>query len=128
VIRYLHMWAKMTRSPNNKAALMGMLLTMPLIILNAIVVSQVQPFYAWLEPWKGSSPINTWPLMLSMALLPIAFFVAVRPAISQDRQTRRNAAINILVGLLIGSFAVLVVYGLAVDTFSCDFLQIRNCD
>lgn len=109
----------------NRSAILGVLLTLPFILLNAIVVSKFEPFYSLIRPGLHTSPTESWLLMAALLLLPVAFFITIRPMLDG---TRRLYPINIILGAFILLGTIFLWSGLSEDIFMCDVFHIPNCD
>lgn len=107
----------------NKPLLLGIAFALPFFILNALVASGApvaEVFRSEVYP-GGSEQILILGLLL---LVGIGGIISLYPVIRH----RRLMILNILVGVLLIGFSSMAGYGLGVDVYHCDILQIPNCD
>ena len=111
------------------AALAGLLLVLPLFLLNVIVGHRVEPLFSMIRPGIHTSPLERVLLAFVLFLLPVGAFIAVSPMLRRGPgQPRRFYVANgAVAALLIVLFAVIFL-AVAVETYRCDVLQVPNCD
>ncbi|MFZ2887044.1 MAG: hypothetical protein WA021_04465, partial [Minisyncoccia bacterium] len=91
----------MALSTPNRAALIGLLLVLPFIILNFIVALRIEPVYSFLGS-IGLLSSSPWLPTLLLLLFPIAFFITIRPMLTKcDAGYYRFYPLNIILGALI---------------------------
>ncbi len=115
------------------AALNGLLLALPFMLLNAIASNRIEPFYSLFQIGAPgglvANPIGTLALIGSLLLLPVGAFVAVWPMLHQPAgDVRRIPAINVALALIMIVLFVLIVGAFASEFYRCDILGIPNCD
>jgi hypothetical protein len=106
------------------AAVVGLLLTVPLALLNAIIGDRVEPFFSLIRPGLHTSPGEYVLLVAVLLLLPMGAVIAIRPML----ETRRLYLVNAAVAALLLVAFVAVSIGLGSDIYRCDVLRIPNCD
>ena len=106
------------------AALLGALFVVPFLLLNAIVAARIEPFFSLLRPGLHTSPQEYVLLPVVLLLVPIGAFIALRPMLRHRRLYVVNSLLAIL--LLVGFAAI--AYGLGMDIYRCEILQIPGCD
>ncbi len=107
----------------NKFLFIGIVFALPFFILNALVASGA-PI---VEMLRAAGHTTGGEQILILGLLFLVFIggvISLYPAI----KTGRLMVFNIVIGLLFVGFSVLAGYGLGVDVYHCDILQIPNCD
>jgi len=111
------------------AALVGVLFALPFAILNAIVATQLEPFFSTIRPGIHTSWIEYILLFIAVTLLPIGASIAIRPILRKSADgARRFYVVNgLVVALLVIAFCALVVV-LGSEIYRCDVLQVPNCD
>lgn len=119
-----------SRSVNpNAAALVGAALVLPFIGLNAIVSGRLEPFFSLIRPGIHTSPFEYVLLFGSVLLLPVGAFSTLRPVFQQGAAGQRRFYVlnGLLAGLLVMAFVALAAT-LGSEIYSCDILQVPNCD
>ncbi len=118
-----------TTSDPKLAALLGFLLILPFLALNAIVGNRVEPFFSLIRPGIHTSPREYVLLLIVLLLLPVGAFIALRPMLRKgaDGKRRFHLVNGVIAALLLIVFAVLSI-GLGTEIYRCDILQIPNCD
>jgi hypothetical protein len=106
------------------AALIGLLFTLPFLVLNAIVGSQIEPFLTFIRPTGHTSNFEYFLLAVVLLLLPIGALVVANPM----WQKRKFFFVNTVLALIMLSSFVAISVGLGSDIYRCDVLQIANCD
>ena len=104
------------------AALVGSALVVPLLALNLTVENKVEPFFSAIR----SSPLEHVLLAVSLLLLPVGAFVALRPIWRTGRPST-HVANWLVAAVLVGLFGALSV-GIGEEVYRCEVLQIPNCD
>jgi hypothetical protein len=113
----------------NLAALIGFLLLLPFLTLNAIVGSRVEPFFTLIRPGPHTGPLEYAVLAFVLVLIPVGAYIAVRPVLNKGADGKRKFYLvnMVLAALLVVIFVALVV-ALGDEIYRCDVLQIPNCD
>ncbi len=102
----------------------GLALSLPFLVANALVVTQAKFFLSLLRP-LGNSTIYEQVLVLALvALVGVGGLVALLPILKD----KRLYVVNAIVGVVLVCFALFAGYGLGVDVYHCDILKIPNCD
>ena len=104
--------------------LLGIALSLPFVIANVLVVMQAQFFLSLLRPLGQTTSYEQLLVLVLLALVGVGGLVALSP-IWRDR---RLYLVNAMVGLVFIIFSIFLGYGLGVDFYHCDILQIPNCD
>lgn len=111
-----------------RAALIGLVSTLPFVITNFIVGLRIEPFYGFLDsfPVIRSSPIL--PLLL-LLFFPVGAIFSLYPMLSKEKDGSRKMYIlnSVLSAVLLAIFLFLFI-PLAKDIYTCDVLKIPNCD
>ena len=117
-----------TTNPKS-AALVGFLFALPIVVMNTIVGSRIEPFYSLIRPGLHTSPLEYVLLSVILLLLPVGAFIAVRPMFRKGANGERKFyLLNIIIAaILLAGFIALSV-GLGSEIYRCDVLQIPNCD
>jgi len=111
------------------AALIGFMLALPFVLLNAIVGSKIEPFYSLIRPDTHTSPFEYVLLVVVLLLLPVGAFIAVRPMFQKGTDGKRKFyLVNILLAAILVTGFVALSIGLGSDIYRCDVLLIPNCD
>lgn len=106
------------------SALVSVLFTTPFLFLNTIVANRIDPFFSLLRPGLHTSPQEYVLLPLVLLLLPAGAFIALRPMLGQRKFYIVN---SLLAAVLLIAFAA-ISYGLGMDIYRCEILQIPGCD
>jgi hypothetical protein len=116
-------------SEPRSAAVIGLLLTLPLAILNAIVGNRIEPFFSFIRPGIHTSPGEYVLLFAVLLLLPLGALIALRPMLIRGTDgVRRFCLMNGAVAALLLAAFVAISIGLGSDIYRCDVLRIPNCD
>lgn len=107
---------------------MGILYTMPFFIINFIVSLRLEPIYSFL----GSFPIvrqSTFTPLVLLLFFPVGGIVAMRPMLTKNSDGKYEIyVLNLIVAVLLFAIFVFLFSGLAKDFYTCDILNIPNCD
>lgn len=101
---------------------------MPFVIIHFIVSFRIQPFNSLLElfPAIRSSPIL--PLLL-LLFFPAGAFVSIHPMLRKEKDGSRTIpALNSILSALLLAIFIFLFIPLAKDMYTCQILQIPNCD
>lgn len=111
------------------AAVLGGLLTLPLVTTNAIVANRIEPLFSIIRPGLHTSPFEYGLLAFVLACLPVGAGLALRPLFGAFADRRPGTfVLNGGVGaLMLAAFVVLSVT-LGSEIYRCDILQLPNCD
>jgi len=110
------------------AALLGALLVLPFVALNAVVAQRIEPLFSVLRPGVHSGPFEYVVLAVVLVLLPVGAGVALLPLRRAADGRRRFPPLNLaLAVLLVGAFA-LISAELGQEIYRCDVLGLPNCD
>jgi hypothetical protein len=110
------------------AALLGALLAVPFVAVNAVVGHRIEPLFSVLRPGRHTSPFEYVVLTVVLVLLPLGAGVALLPLRRAAHGRRRFPPLNLaLAVLLVGAFA-LITYELGQEVYRCDVLGLPNCD
>ncbi|HXF62671.1 MAG TPA: hypothetical protein VNK95_13700 [Caldilineaceae bacterium] len=111
------------------AALLGFLLMLPFVALNAIVGNRIEPFFSFIRPAGHTSPLELVLLFAVILLIPVGALIAGLPMLQRGADGRRPFYLvnGILAALLVAVF-VLLALTLGEEIYRCDILQIPNCD
>ena len=102
------------------AALVGLGLALPFVVLNAIVVTRLEPVY---------SMIPAVLLYTSVLLIGLGAVVTAWPTLWRGPDGRRRIyVVNALLAVVLSAVFVLLVVGLGEEIYRCDILDIPNCD
>ncbi len=120
---------------NNKSALTGFLLAMPLAILLLIAVSGIEPingFYKTLTTEADGHSINTLGRILeigALLLLPLGFVISLVPVVRNARAGYGFAAnpVNLLIAVALFIFIAWLVISFVIDQYPC-WIGVPNCD
>ena len=111
------------------AALVGLALLLPLLLLNAIVGNRIEPFFSVLRPGSESSIREYISLSVALLLLPVGAWLALAPMIRKAGDAgRRFRPFNALVATLLLVLFAVISTAFASDIYKCDVLQVVNCD
>ena len=111
------------------AALVGTGFVLPFLIANAIVGSQIEPFFSLIRPGSETSPWEYVLLAVVLLLIPVGALIAARPMLRRNADgTRHFFAVNAVVATLLAAAFVMVAVGVGSDIYRCDVLGIPNCD
>lgn len=113
---------------HNRAALTGLLFVLPFFLMNFIVSLRMQPFFSFLEmfPAIRSSPIL--PLLL-LLLFPAGAYASIRPMLFTEKDgSRKMPIVNCLLSALLLAMFLFLFIPLAKDMYTCEILNIPNCD
>jgi hypothetical protein len=120
-----------TRTTTNPslAALNGLLLALPFVVMNAIVGNRIEPFFSLIRPGIHTSPVEYVLLFVVVLLIPVGAFVAARPLLQKGADgKRRFHVVNAILATLLCMFFVALSVGWGSDIYRCDILRIPNCD
>jgi hypothetical protein len=110
------------------AALIGALLVVPFVFVNAVVGNRIEPLFSLLRPGVHTNPFEYVVLATVLVLLPLGAVVALLPLRRAAPGRRRFLPLNLaLAVLLVGAFA-LITYELGGEIYRCDVLGLPNCD
>jgi hypothetical protein len=119
----------MTHVRPTAAALMGILLILPLVAANVIVADRIEPFFSIIRPGTHTSAREYVLLGIVLVLLPAGAWLAARPMLARGvHGHRRLYPLNALLAAILLLTFVAVSFGLAVDIYRCDVLGIPSCD
>jgi hypothetical protein len=117
-----------TAANSRNAAITALLLSLPFLLINAVVATRAEPVYGWLRGLEtltfGNYGLGFFLLVALLLLWPVGAFVAVRPLFRERRWRIVNLALGAV--LLVG-FAY-VGFALGEEIYRCDVLSIPNCD
>ena len=117
-----------TLSPR-KSALIGLLLTSPFILFDAIVIARIEPFFSLIRPDADTSMSEYLMLFFALLLFPIGLFFVVRPMLERDQNGRYTFyTFNVIAAVIILVLMILLWAGFSSDTISCDILKVITCD
>lgn len=109
---------------SKRSLLVGIALSLPFLIANVLVVMQAKFFLSLLRPFGQTTSYEQFLVLLLIALVGVGGFVALHPILKE----KRLYWVNVIVGVLFIAFAIFAGYGLGVDFYHCDILNIPNCD
>jgi len=104
--------------------LLGITLSLPFFIANALVRLQVKFFLALIRPLGETTSFEQRLVLALIALVGVGGVVALLPIL----RDRRFYALNAIVGVVFLGFAIHAGYGIGYDFYKCDILKIPNCD
>jgi len=107
----------------NKYLIGGIVLALPFFILNILVVLK-SPFILLFRPEAQTTGYEQVLILGLLSLVLIGGIVSLYPIV----KNRRLMLLNILVGFFLVGFSIMAAYGLGLDIYHCDILQIPNCD
>jgi len=111
------------------AALTGLLLFAPFVILNTIVAGRIQPFFSLIRPGEHTSPQEYVVLFSAIFLILFGALLAARPMLQKGPDGKRRIyPLNGIVTAILLLVFVWLSAGLGSDIYRCDVLQIPNCD
>lgn len=109
---------------SKRSLLVGIALSLPFLVANALVAMQAEIFLSWLRPYGQTTSYEQLLVLVLIALVGIGGLVALLPV----WKDRRLYPVNAIVGAVFITFALFAGYGLSVDFYHCDILNIPNCD
>lgn len=109
---------------NNRFLLLGILLSLPFLIANVLVATQAKFFISLLRPLGHTTSYEQILVLALIALVGVGGLIALLPIV----RDRRLYTLNAIVGAVLITFALFAGYGLGVDVYHCDILNIPNCD
>lgn len=113
---------------HNRAALIGLLWTMPFFVMNLVISLRLEPIHSFLGAFPMVRQSTFTPLVL-LLFLPLGGIIAMRPMLTQGANGKCNVYIlNLIIALLLFSAFLFLFSGLAKDFYTCDILKIPNCD
>jgi hypothetical protein len=121
----------MTRTTSSppRAAVNGVLLTLPFLAMNAIVGKQIEPFFSLVRPGIHTSPQEYVLLFVVVMLIAVGAFTTARPMLHRGTDgQRRFYPVNALLATVLSILFVALVVGLGSEIYRCDVLGIPNCD
>ena len=107
----------------NKHLYIGIIFSLPFFILNLLVVFGT-PILKILRPETHTTGYEQILILGLVFVIFIGGVVSLYPVV----KTRRLMVLNILTAVLFIGFSIMAGYGLGVDIYHCDILQIPNCD
>lgn len=121
-------------SPDRRALIVGPLLAVPFVALNALVSSGVAPVRAFFHDVVSADVLSTNPLGFFVFVAAIGLVVAgaittLRHAIARNDAGRLRSHLgNLAVGGILLALAMIVVGGLGAEAYQCELLGVANCD
>jgi hypothetical protein len=110
------------------AAVIGAALALPFLLLNAVVVSRLDPVFSWIRPGVHTGPFETAILVGAVLLVAVGAVVALAPVRRASRESGRSPVANLVIALvLLIGFAFLAI-GLGEEVVRCEILGVPNCD
>ncbi len=110
---------------NNKQYLsLGIGLSLPFLVANILVATQVKFFLFLLRPLGQTTNHEQLLVLTLIALVGVGGIVTLLPILRDKRLYMLNA----IVGTALMVFALFAGYGLGIDFYNCDILKIPNCD
>lgn len=117
------------------AALVGLLLALPIPLIEAIARFEIEPFQTFLKAWFAAengvrqSTSSFVSLVVAFLLLPVASAIALAPAIRAIRAGGSMSAsrINLSLGVVILGLFAAILGAVFIDQLPC-FLGRPNCD
>ena len=117
-----------TTNPKS-AALVGLLFTTPWVLLTTIAGNRIEPFFSFIRLVETTGPFEYILPISVLLLIPAGSFIAIRPIFQMGAEGKRKFY---LVNVLLGAFLLIVFVMLSVSLgsviYTCDVLQIPNCD
>ncbi|MEN9557834.1 MAG: hypothetical protein RL141_203 [Candidatus Parcubacteria bacterium] len=104
--------------------LLGIAFSLPFLIANALVAMQAQLFLSLLRPMGQTTGYEQVLVLTLIALVGAGGVVALLPLLKD----KRLYIVNAIVGVVLIAFSLFAGYGLGVDVYRCDILNIPNCD
>lgn len=121
----------MQKSVSNpmSAALIGLLLILPFVLLNAIVGNQIEPFFSLIRPNRHTSAVEYILLAVVLLILPIGALIAARPILQKGLHVKRRFYfVNGTIAAILLVVFILISVAWGTEIYRCDVLQIPNCD
>lgn len=109
---------------HKRSLVIGIALSLPFFIANALVALQAELFLSLLRPLGQTTSYEQILVLVLIALVGVGGIVSLLPILKD----RRLYVINVVVGVALVAFAMFGGYGLGYDFYKCDILQIPNCD
>lgn len=115
------------------AALLSLLLTLPLILLNTIAINRIEPFFTIFQINTGGNfgdhPLGHSAALVALLLLPCGALISLRPLLQTGGGGKRAFyLVNIFLSMLLLAAFVLITGALIEEIYRCNVLQIPNCD
>lgn len=109
---------------SKRSLLIGIALALPFFLANVLVAMKAKLFLLFLRPSGQTTGYEQILVLILIALVGVGGFVALLPIL----RDRRLYIVNALVGVVFIIFALFAGYGLGMDFYHCDILNIPNCD
>ncbi len=111
------------------SALVGLFFLLPFLSLNFIVSKQIEPLFSIIRPTIHTSPFEYAMLVLVLIPILIGAFIALYPMLQKGVDGKRRIYIaNTFVTFGLLAFFVTVTIALGSEIYTCDILQIPQCD
>ena len=123
-------------SNHKSAAIIGILLAMPLAILLLIEISGIEPLHGFLVTLTteaGNNPrLNTFGKIFifgTLLLLPLGFIISLVPVVRNVRAGNGFTAnpVNLLIAVALFIFIARLIIGFIIDQYPC-WIGVPNCD
>ncbi len=102
---------------------------LPFFLVNWLVGAQGESFIAWLRPTGNTSIFEHVLLAILIGLMIVGSFITIHPVLKRDANGKRDyKSLNLVIGIMIGALALFIAAGFVAEIFSCDILQLANCD
>jgi hypothetical protein len=120
---------------STKSAIIGVILSLPAATLFSLLVLNIEPPFGPLEPWLGRAEpdkphiLGSLIVLFLTLLLPVAFFINLRPVLLNRRAGHGVAASPVNLCIVVGVFAFLawIIGSIIVDQYPC-WIGVPNCD
>ena len=115
------------------AMLIGLLFTLPFILLNTIANNHIEPFFSIFRVNTGGGfwdhPVGHISLVLALIFLPVGAIISIWPMTMRGEDGKRKYHfVNVLFAVLLLALFVLISGALLEEIYRCNILQVPNCD
>lgn len=120
---------------STRAAIAGVVLSLPAAALFSLMVLNIEPPLGPLEPWLGRGEpdkphiLGSLIVLVLTLLLPVALFINLRPVLLNRRAGHGVAAsaVNLCVAVAVFAFLAWIIGAIVVDQYPC-WIGVPNCD